>query len=74
MGIHILRRASELGDALILAPERFDPRRTITVTPGFGIDSGCKPWFAKATIVNAVMRTGSSGLVSSSPRRGSEFS
>ena len=29
MGIHVIRRASELGDALVLAPERFDPRRTL---------------------------------------------
>lgn len=29
MGIHMLRRASDLGNSYILAPERFDPRRTI---------------------------------------------
>ena len=29
MGIHVLLRAGELGEALILAPERFDPRRTV---------------------------------------------
>ena len=31
MGIHVIRRASELGDALVLAPERFDPRRTLEI-------------------------------------------
>jgi len=32
MGRHVLRRVSDLGDDLCLAPERFDPRRTVAVT------------------------------------------
>lgn len=31
MGIHVLRRAGDLGDACVLAPERFDPRRRMAV-------------------------------------------
>jgi hypothetical protein len=31
MAIHVLKRVSELGEDLVLAPERFDPRRQITV-------------------------------------------
>lgn len=31
MGIHVLRRAGDLGESLVLAPERFDPRRRIDV-------------------------------------------
>lgn len=31
MGIHVLRCAGDLGDSLVLAPERFDPRRSIEV-------------------------------------------
>lgn len=31
MGIFVLRRASELGDTYILAPERFDPRRAVEI-------------------------------------------
>jgi hypothetical protein len=31
MGIHVLRRVAELGDGLVLAPERFDPRRCVAV-------------------------------------------
>ncbi|MCS6898439.1 MAG: hypothetical protein RMJ98_01490 [Myxococcales bacterium] len=27
MGVHVVKRACELGDDLVLAPERFDPRR-----------------------------------------------
>jgi hypothetical protein len=31
MGVHVIRRVRDLGQALILAPERFDPRRNIEV-------------------------------------------
>jgi hypothetical protein len=31
MGIHVLRRVADLGDGLVLAPERFDPRRRVEV-------------------------------------------
>ncbi|HJX51293.1 MAG TPA: hypothetical protein VJ801_00880 [Polyangia bacterium] len=31
MGIHVLRRVADLGDRLVLAPERFDPRRHVEV-------------------------------------------
>ena len=31
MGIHLLRRAGDLGETYVLAPERFDPRRTVDV-------------------------------------------
>ncbi len=34
MGIHVLRRAGDLGDSFVLAPERFDPRRNIEVPFG----------------------------------------
>jgi hypothetical protein len=32
MGIHVFRRVADLGDGLVLAPERFDPRRRVEVT------------------------------------------
>ncbi len=32
MGRHVVRRVAELGDDLVLAPERFDPRRTVAVS------------------------------------------
>ena len=31
MGIHVLRRVADLGAGLVLAPERFDPRRQVKV-------------------------------------------
>jgi hypothetical protein len=31
VGIHVLRRVADLGDGLVLAPERFDPRRRVGV-------------------------------------------
>jgi len=31
MGIPVLRRVADLGDGLVLAPERFDPRRHVEV-------------------------------------------
>jgi len=31
MGIPVLRRVADLGDGLVLAPERFDPRRRVEV-------------------------------------------
>jgi hypothetical protein len=31
VGIHVCKRVSELGESLILAPERFDPRRRVGV-------------------------------------------
>lgn len=31
MGIHVLCRVADLGDGLVLAPERFDPRRRVEV-------------------------------------------
>jgi hypothetical protein len=31
MGIYVLRRVADLGDGLVLAPERFDPRRRVEV-------------------------------------------
>ena len=31
MGLHVLRRVADLGDGLVLAPERFDPRRRVEV-------------------------------------------
>ncbi|MGA7744162.1 MAG: hypothetical protein WBP56_19905 [Polyangia bacterium] len=31
MGIHVLRRVADLGNGLVLAPERFDPRRRVEV-------------------------------------------
>ena len=31
MGIPVLRRVADLGDGLVLAPERFDPRRQVEV-------------------------------------------
>lgn len=36
MGRHVVRTVGELGDDLCLAPERFDPRRTVTVTGAVG--------------------------------------
>lgn len=32
MGRHVVRTVAELGDDLCLAPERFDPRRTVAIT------------------------------------------
>lgn len=34
MGIHVLRRAADLGETFALAPERFDPRRTVEIVSG----------------------------------------
>ena len=31
MGIPVLRRVADLGDGLVLAPERFDPRRRVEI-------------------------------------------
>jgi hypothetical protein len=31
MGIHVLRRVADLGEGLVLAPEHFDPRRSVAV-------------------------------------------
>jgi len=31
MGIHVVRRVADLGDGLVLAPERFDPRRRVAI-------------------------------------------
>lgn len=31
MALHVVRRVAELGDSLVLAPERFDPRRRVEV-------------------------------------------
>jgi hypothetical protein len=32
MGIHVLRRVADLGEGLVLAPEHFDPRRSVEST------------------------------------------
>ncbi len=34
MPLSVVRRRSELGDACVLAPERYDPRRSVTATSG----------------------------------------
>lgn len=36
MGRHVVRTVADLGDDLCLAPERFDPRRTVTVAGATG--------------------------------------